>query len=398
MKRFLFLGMLLLSSASATACEFADIVFSTDFDMARVNGCSQLSERSFLLKITPENRPINHSPWYAFKVNSKAHSNSGLKESQRIEIQIEFDQEHPRYLPKISTNGVNWKNIPFDIVDNRFVFELEVPLQGVIVAGQELFDNQQYDQWLGELAHHKTLESIQLGASTQGRPINAMLSTFSGQTAAKKEWLVLLGRQHPPEVTGALAMVPFTERLLSEQSLAQKFRQRFNLFIVPNLNPDGVANGHWRHNVKGIDLNRDWQKFSQIESRLVRDKLNALVASGGKMIMAIDFHSTQQDVFYTMPTDYGMMPAKMVESWLDLLKGKTASSFVVRNKPGSSPGRGIFKQYFTDTFKVHAITYEMGDNTERKMIQHVANQAADTLMQTLLATHPSEFYLSQEKR
>jgi calcineurin-like phosphoesterase len=115
------------------------------------------------------------------------------------------------------------------------------------------------------------------------------------------------------------------------------------------------------------------------------------------MVMAVDFHSTQQDVFYTMPSDYGVLPAKLVETWLDTLKGNTASSFVVRNKPGSSPGRGIFKQYFADTFKVHAITYEMGDNTQRKMISHVANQAADTLMQTLLATEAKAFHPQQQK-
>jgi len=192
-------------------------------------------------------------------------------------------------------------------------------------------------------------------------------------------------------------MLPFTERLLSDELLAQKFRQRFNLFIVPNLNPDGVANGHWRHNIKGIDLNRDWINFSQVETKLVRNKLNEIVAKGGKMVMAIDFHSTQQDVFYTMPSDYGMVPPNMVENWLDRLKLRTVSSFVVRNKPGASPGRGVFKQYFTDTFKVHAITYEMGDNTERKMITHVANQAADTLMQTMLSNQSSAFIQTQKK-
>ena len=385
MRIMLLIGLLFLSNAATEACEFTDVSFISDFEMAKLDGCRKLSATSFLLEIKPENRPINHSPWYAFKVYSKSPKN--------IEINIRFDQELPRYLPKVSANGSDWENLDFMTKDGVLTFHINATANTLWIAGQELFGNQDYEHWMKELGKKRALQRLQLGQSTQGRPISALISSPS----QNKEWLVLLGRQHPPEVTGMLAMLPFTERLLSDDLLAKKFRQRFNLFIVPNLNPDGVSNGHWRHNIQGIDLNRDWINFSQVETKLVRDKLNKIVAEGGKMVMAIDFHSTQQDVFYTMPSDYGMEPSKLVENWLDTLKLKTASSFVVRNKPGTSPGRGVFKQYFTDTFKVHAITYEMGDNTERKMITHVANQAADTLMQTMLSNSASAFYQKQKK-
>jgi hypothetical protein len=385
MRVILLVGLLLLSNAATQACEFTDVTFSSDFEMAKLDDCSKLSDTSYLLKVKPENRPINHSPWYAFKVHSKS--------PKDIEINMSYDQEKPRYLPKISENGTDWENLDFTTKDGVMTFRVNTTPSPVWIAGQELFGNQEYERWVQKLDQNDAIQRLQLGKSTQGRPINALISSAS----KNKEWLVLLGRQHPPEVTGVLAMLPFTEKLLSDDILAKKFRQRFNLFIVPNLNPDGVANGHWRHNIKGIDLNRDWINFSQAETKLVRDKLNKIVAEGGKMVMAIDFHSTQQDVFYTMPSDYGMMPPKLVENWLNELKNKTASSFVVRNKPGSSPGRGVFKQYFTDTFKVHAITYEMGDNTERKMIAHVANQAADTLMQTMLSNRASKFHKKQKR-
>ena len=385
MRVILLVGLLLLSNAVTQACEFTDVTFSSDFEMAKLDGCSKLSETSFLLQVKPENRPINHSPWYAFTVHSTS--------PKDIEININFEREQPRYLPKMSANGTDWKNLDFTTKDGVMTFRVNTTPSPVWIAGQELFGNQEYEHWLQKLDQNDAIQRLQQGKSTQGRPINALISSAS----KNKEWLVLLGRQHPPEVTGVLAMLPFTEKLLSDDILAKKFRQRFNLFIVPNLNPDGVSNGHWRHNIQGKDLNRDWIDFSQVETKLVRDKLNKIVAEGGKMVMAIDFHSTQQDVFYTMPSDYGMMPPKLVENWLNELKHKTASSFVVRNKPGSSPGRGVFKQYFTDTFKVHAITYEMGDNTERKMIAHVANQAADTLMQTMLSNSASEFHKKQKR-
>ncbi len=44
----------------------------------------------------------------------------------------------------------------------------------------------------------------------------------------------------------------------------------------------------------------------------------------------------------------------------------------------------LFKQYFSDVFNVHAITYEMGDNTDRVFINQLAESAANSLMKTLL--------------
>lgn len=385
MKGIFFSLLLLVIGQPANACEFTHITFDFEFEMARLNGCKKLSDTSYLLTIQPENRPVNHSPWYAFKIRAQT--------PKEIEINIRFDQERPRYLPKISENGVDWRNLSFTVHEDVMTFHVNAKPNAQWIAGQELFGNQDYERWVAALNEKNDITSLLLGKSTQGRPINALISS----EIDNKEWLVLLGRQHPPEVTGVLAMLPFTERMFSTSPLAQKFRKRFNILVVPNLNPDGVSNGHWRHNIQGIDLNRDWINFSQAETRLVRDKLNDIVAKGGKMVMAVDFHSTQQDVFYTMPHDYGIAPAMLVEDWLGKLKTSTASSFVVQNKPGSSPGRGVFKQYFADTFKVHAITYEMGDNTERNMINHVANQAADSLMQTLLATEPQAFYLPKKK-
>jgi hypothetical protein len=60
--------------------------------------------------------------------------------------------------------------------------------------------------------------------------------------------------------------------------------------------------------------------------------------------MGIDFHFTQQDISYTMPSDDAMVLANMVNNWLDSLKQQSLSCFVVRKKPGTSPGRGVLKQ------------------------------------------------------
>ena len=197
------------------------------------------------------------------------------------------------------------------------------------------------------------------------------------------EWLVVLGRMHPPEITGALALFPFVERLLSDSPLAIRFRSKYNILVVPNINPDGVQAGNWRHNMNGVDLNRDWNQLQQPEVTAVHKYLQSLISTGNVMSMGIDFHSTKSDVFYTMPADYGLKRPQLVNNWVESLNGKYQGYKIIQ-KPGSNPDKGVFKQYFADNYNVHGVTYEMGDNTDREFISTFASDAADSLMETML--------------
>ena len=47
--------------------------------------------------------------------------------------------------------------------------------------------------------------------------------------------------------------------LTSDSPSAQALRHAFIIFIVPMLNPDGVALGNNRCSLAGVDLNRQWK-------------------------------------------------------------------------------------------------------------------------------------------
>ena len=109
-----------------------------------------------------------------------------------------------------------------------------------------------------------------------------------------------------------MAFMAFAEKLLElyvnahEDQNAQViefFRQHMIVF-VPLLNPDGVQEGYWRHNLRGTDLNRDWFDQAQPETQSVIRYLGNLQNQGKEVVLHIDFHSTRRDVLYTqMPDD-----------------------------------------------------------------------------------------------
>lgn len=357
---------------NSQACNTGAVRLMADFEASRMDECTNLGNNNFFITIKPENTPINPSPWYAFKVIAE--------QPTRVQITIKIaGKRDNRYLPKISHDMKTWRTHTSRYKSKRLKFTVNASSQAIYIAAQEVIDNQYYVDWAHKLQSTAQIKHEQLGTSIQGRPIYKIESHSDS-----KEWLVILGRLHPPEVTGALALFPFVEMLLANNELADKFRQKYNLLIIPNLNPDGVAMGNWRHNANGVDLNRDWITFKQPETQQVHQYLQRLVADGQKIKFAIDFHSTQHDVFYTMPVDYGVEERYFVKHWLAALN-KTMPNFDVVQKPGNRPNNGVSKQYFADNYQVHAITYEMGDETNRDNINVIANNAAVLLMQTLMS-------------
>ena len=126
------------------------------------------------------------------------------------------------------------------------------------------------------LADQKDISVRPIGLSKEGREMRLMMI---GQAQATDR-IMVISRQHPPEVTGYLAMKGFIETVAGDSKLARKFRKSFAVDVVPLMNPDGADNGHWRHNSGGIDLNRDWSDFNQPETSNVRDFAQQQVEDG----------------------------------------------------------------------------------------------------------------------
>jgi len=358
-------------SKNAQTCSIGVVRITSSFAAARMDECTRVANNEYVITLVPENTPINSSPWYAFKI--QADQATDIKVTMRVR-----GDEH-RYPPKISRDGHSWQNLEHQLKGQRLIINLTATPQPVIIAGQEIINNQYYVNWAKQLQKSSNVSHQLLGKSTQGRPLYKIENKSKGN-----KWIVILGRQHPPEITGALALFPFVETLLANNILADRFREQYNILVIPNINPDGVFAGNWRHNANGFDLNRDWNTFNQVETKQIDNYLEQLVSQGQQIKFAIDFHSTRRDIFYTMPVNYAVEEKYLVKHWLDGLD-RQMPNFKVIQQPGNNPDLGVSKQYFADKFKVHAITYEMGDNTDRAEINRIAIKASNLLMKTLLS-------------
>lgn len=288
------------------------IVFSNNFSGARLNGVSQNNDSTFSILITPENEPINPSPWYSFIVSSK----------RKRTIYINFiypPRIAHRYYPKLSSDALSWSPIDSaDYFEKKRIqsrsdstsvdvsIRLSLKPDTLWVSAQELQTFKHVFNWIKEMATKTFISYEEIGKSKEGRPLYVL---NIGKKKTQK-MIMIISRQHPPEVTGYLAMKSFVETISSNTPLAKEFRENYSIYVVPLMNPDGVENGHWRHNAGGIDLNRDWTKFNQPEGLLVSKFIKKREKeTNGKFYFGIDFHSTYDDIYYTVdPKLQGNMP------------------------------------------------------------------------------------------
>jgi hypothetical protein len=367
----------------------SDVVFSNDFDGARLNGILKNNDSTFTALITSENTPINVSPWYAFKV--------WATKKQAIDVILTYQEgvKH-RYYPKLSTNGNHWSSL--DSINYTeyekgnadfgpgslplFVkMRLNVGPDTLWVSGQELNTSHHVSTWADSLSQKPFVQKNSIGRSEQGRDLN-MLTIGDPDS---KNMLIVISRQHPPEVTGYLAMKAFVENLSTDSKLAKKFRKKFTTYIIPLMNPDGVDNGHWRHNAGGIDLNRDWADFNQPETRAVKTFMeNKIKETGGKFYFGIDFHSTWDDIYYTVdPKLQGNMP-NLVYDWLDEIK-ELIGGYDPNIKPNDKiEPTTVSRNYFFALHGAEALVFEIGDNTPRAFIKEKGRISANVLMELML--------------
>lgn len=105
-----------------------------------------------------------------------------------------------------------------------------------------------------------TVKQTVIGNSINGLPIH-QLRLGSGATK-----ILMWSQMHGNETTTTKALIDLIPWLLEKKQAS--LLKTFSLYIIPQLNPDG-AKAYTRENASGIDLNRDAQKQTQPESKVL---------------------------------------------------------------------------------------------------------------------------------
>ena len=376
-------GLSLVAAAASAAAKdrhcWNDVIsIDARYDGGSFHRCKFRGDNKVELTIRKEDKEVVvDQPWFSFRVTATRPT--------QLKIKLKFPEAYARYWPKLSDDGLTWRRADEDAVSiskSRKNMELviDVSERGTWVSAQEILTAGYYEDWLEQLAVHDDFSVSVIGKSVNGRPIHLV------KTANKPEVVILLGRQHPAEVPGAIAMREFVDTVAGDSELARAFRERFTVMIVPLLNPDGVAKGHWRHNARRTDLNRDWGPFTQPETQSVANLLTGLEELNMRPRLMLDFHATkftESMLFYTQRDQDATEPHDFANIWLQRVRERIPHyDFIHDPRPTSEQPNT--KGYFYTRYGIPAFTYEIGDEADREALVEVNPVFAEEMMRTML--------------
>lgn len=228
-----------------------------DFDSGNIQVLDASDPSRVRLAIRPDTHS-GHFQWFHFKA-------SGLTPGQTHRFSLDnasqssYNKAWHGYQAVASYDQQHWFRIPSQFDGQALIFELQAQGSQAWFAYFEPYPRARHNQLIERAKQLPGVELLACGRSVQGRDI-PLLRAGDGASGKRKLWLI--AQQHPGEHMAEWFMEGVIDRLQANDSTVQALLAAADLYLIPNMNPDGAFLGHLRTNFKGKDLNRAWQDAS----------------------------------------------------------------------------------------------------------------------------------------
>jgi hypothetical protein len=192
----------------------------------------------------------------------------------------------------ISEDGRTWTAIPTEsLPGNRVQLHVEMPGPVLDVARLEPYRVSDLDRFVESIRGNPLVHIVRIGRTAGGRDLHVIRI---GSPDAPHHVFVR-ARAHPWEAGSSWVAQGLMQRLLDGSEQAGRFLQAYSLSVLPMANKDGVARGGTRFNLRGKDLNREWDRPADPqlapENAALEAWLERTIAEGRRPHLAIELHN-----------------------------------------------------------------------------------------------------------
>lgn len=191
-----------------------------------------------------------------------------------------------------SSDGRRWTPVRTEKLDvNRVRLAVEMNREQLYVARVEPYRLSDLERLFKSIEQHDLVQLIPIGETVERRQLEIVRV---GNPSAPYH-VFLRGRAHPWEAGGNWILEGLIQRLLQADREAKQYLDTYCLWIMPMANKDGVARGLTRFNLRGKDLNRNWDHPADStlapENAALEKWLNSRLNSGGRIHFAMEVHN-----------------------------------------------------------------------------------------------------------
>jgi Zinc carboxypeptidase len=192
----------------------------------------------------------------------------------------------------ISDDGRTWKTVPTEsLPGNRVQLHVQMGTAQLYVARIEPYRLSDLERFLGSIRGSRVVQITPIGKTVAGRELEIVRI---GNPDAPYHVFVR-ARAHPWESGSNWVAQGLIERLLKDDDESRRFLSVYSVSVLPMANKDGVARGGTRFNLRGKDLNREWNKPTDPElspeNAALEKWLEAAIASGRRPHLALELHN-----------------------------------------------------------------------------------------------------------
>ena len=160
------------------------------------------------------------------------------------------------YRPFVSDDGQNWFRTNASYQDRVFSILHRPARDAVYFAYYPPYSMARHQQLVQASLADSRVSLEVLGQTPDGWDLDML---HIGRPGPGKPKCWIMGRQHPSETMASFFMEGFVRRLLDPaDALGRALVESAEFFVIPVVNPDGVARGLTRTNARHMNLNRAW--------------------------------------------------------------------------------------------------------------------------------------------
>ncbi len=266
------------------------VKLAADFDNGTLGKVKEIASDEFYVYASAQDKP--HSPflWFHFRVEGC--------EGREVTFHVNtapFARDNTggngTRSPVMSYDGDTWTGIEdksWNDDGTVLTFKQRFTRSPAWVASFYPFTADHITRFIAQQQGNPFFSSRVLGKTKQGRDLRTYAITDAAVPEADKRVIIFTTLQHDLETSGAMAQEGLCRFLLSDDPRAAKLRRAFVFYIVPQMNPDGIAAGNMYSPVD--NLNRQWGLGTMPETTTVEKFARELAARGRKIELFMDFH------------------------------------------------------------------------------------------------------------
>ncbi len=255
----------------------------------------------------------------------------------------------------LSVDGKNWTNIEtVKNSQNQLEIELKMPSDSVFVARLEPYRISDLEKLKSEINGHPLIDFTEIGKTVENRSLEVIRI---GNESAPNQ-VFIRARAHAWEPGGNWVVQGMIKYLLGKDPDVKKYLKRYCIYVLPMANKDRVFHGGTRFNMRGADLNRNWDKpadpYISPENAALESWLQLQIKKGLKPDLVIDFHNDAGGKIHIARPEVNIekylgnmkLFEELLREYTWFTEGSTGGSF---RTPGSL-GEGMVERFGIDAF------------------------------------------------